>query len=358
MAIVSIKWASLLDPNKQPSFQDATGFAPVVPTPTFTSATASSYTAAITGFDAQFTYTVSASVGSAVRTGGNVTVSGLSANQSSTLTVTAANTARDLSFTSSAAFLSLPATPTLTQATENATGGTVTITNFDTSATYTISITAGSASRTGNTITVTGLVRGQTATLSVTASNSSGNTPTATLVVAAEGLGEFESIATIVVPSGGMSSIAFNNIPQTYQHLQLRGVCRDNQAGTTFNTTTIRFNSDSANNYARHALYGTGSAVASEGVASTVLQWQMYSAGPSAAANVFSANIIDILDYSSTTKNKVTRSFVGVDNNGSGFVQLSSGLWQSTSAITSINILTSATFQQFSTVALYGVKAP
>lgn len=185
MAIVSIKWAGLKDPNKQPSFQDATGAAPVLPTPTFTSATTTSYTVAITGYDAQFTYTVSASVGSAVRTDGNVTVSGLTGNQSSTLTVTAANTARELSFSSAVAFLSLPATPTLSRSGGTTTTVTVAIGNYDAGLTYTIGASAGSATRSGNTITVTGLTQGQATTVTATASNSSGSSTQGSLATGA-----------------------------------------------------------------------------------------------------------------------------------------------------------------------------
>ena len=358
MAIVSIKWAGLKDPNKQPSFQDATGAAPVVPTPTFSSATNTSYTAAITGYDAQFTYTVSASVGSAVRTDGNVTVSGLSANQSSTLTVTAANTPRDISFTSSAAFLSLPATPTLTQATQDPTGGTVTITNYDASVTYTISITAGSALRTGNTITFTGLTRGQSATLSVTASNSSGNSGTATLSVSAEPIGEFESIATIVVPSGGLSAITFNNIPQTYQHLQIRLTGRSSRS-STIDAVNIRINGDSGNNYSIHSVYGTGAAAGSSGQGSyNALQVLRVSASLS-AANIVGSSIVDFLDYANTSKNKTIKSFGGCDTNGSGEASIASSAWFSTNAITSLVMfpVTNTNFEQYTQASLYGIKA-
>lgn len=58
MAIVSIKNSTLSNPARDFSFQNVTGAAPVVPVPTFTSATTSSYTVAITGFDAQFTYKI------------------------------------------------------------------------------------------------------------------------------------------------------------------------------------------------------------------------------------------------------------------------------------------------------------
>jgi hypothetical protein len=69
------------------------------------------------------------------------------------------------------------------------------------------------------------------------------------------------------------------------------------------------------------------------------------------------AGIIDIHDYASTTKNKTTRMFGGIDKNGSGEVSLFSGLWRNTSAITSINIyMSSGNWTTDSTFSLYGIK--
>ena len=358
MAIVSIKWAGLKDPNKQPSLQDATGAAPVVPTPTFTSATTSSYTVAITGYDAQFTYTVSASVGSAVRTGGNVTVSGLTANQSSTLTVTAANTPRDLSFSSAVAFLSLPATPTLSQTGQTLSSVTVTIGNFDAGLIYTVGSSAGSATRSGNAITVTGLSEGQTVTVTATASNASGNSAQGSVSATSEILDDFDSIATVTVGSGGASSIEFTSIPGTYQHLQVRAVLRSNLASAS-DTLLVRLNGDTGSNYAYHRLRGDGaSATADAGTSTTSITMARFP-GADITASVFGAGVIDILDYASTTKNKTTRTLDGSDRNGSGFIYLDSGLWMSTSAVTSITLIpTSGSWVQHSTAALYGIKAP
>jgi hypothetical protein len=66
---------------------------------------------------------------------------------------------------------------------------------------------------------------------------------------------------------------------------------------------------------------------------------------------------MDILDYANTNKFKTTRTLEGYDANGSGNVSLTSGLWQSTSAINSITITAVGTFNQYSQFALYGVKA-
>jgi hypothetical protein len=78
-----------------------------------------------------------------------------------------------------------------------------------------------------------------------------------------------------------------------------------------------------------------------------------------AAANIFAGMVIDILDYTSTSKNKTVRSLGGYDRNGAGEISLSSGLWYaSPAAITSIELTTTATteFKSYSQFALYGIK--
>jgi hypothetical protein len=82
----------------------------------------------------------------------------------------------------------------------------------------------------------------------------------------------------------------------------------------------------------------------------------------SAAANIMGVGIVDIQDYESTTKYKTTRTLNGTDINGtiagsSGFVFVSSGLWMSTAAISSITITPDGNnFNQYSSFALYGIK--
>ena len=45
--------------------------------------------------------------------------------------------------------------------------------------------------------------------------------------------GDFESIATVTVGSGGASSIEFTSIPGTYQHLQVRGLLRQSSSSAS-----------------------------------------------------------------------------------------------------------------------------
>jgi hypothetical protein len=168
----------------------------------------------------------------------------------------------------------------------------------------------------------------------------------------------YDSLATVIVPSGGLASITFAGIFSSYQHLQVRFLARTARANQEDNIQ-LRFNSDSGNNYAAHVLYGDG-ATASAFSDGTSISFNTRSvvAAASSTSGVFGAGIIDILNYANTSKNKTVRSVNGYDNNGAGQVRLSSGLWINTAAITSITILSAnaANLSEFSSFALYGVK--
>lgn len=159
--------------------------------------------------------------------------------------------------------------------------------------------------------------------------------------------GAFDSIATTTAGAGGLTTLTFSSIPSTYKHLQLR-VSGIVAAGVT--NLAVQFNGDTASNYWWHQLYGTGAAAGSNN--SGALTSFIYMP-PSAAQP--SAMVLDILDYTNTSKYKTMRGIGGVDTNGAGQVSLNSGMWNSTSAITSITLY-GATYAQYSTFALYGIK--
>ena len=177
--------------------------------------------------------------------------------------------------------------------------------------------------------------------------------------------GDFEPIATVTVGSGGAASITFSSIPtSTYQHLQVRYLCRSVRANVRddFFVRVGNASIDTGNNYAYHNLQGGNGGTVGAGAASTTSRmYQYYISGGNLAANIFGVGVIDILDYASTTKTKVVRSFTGVDGNGDTnlSVAINSGLWNSTSAIDQVRLYAAnANLAQYSTAALYGVKAP
>lgn len=168
----------------------------------------------------------------------------------------------------------------------------------------------------------------------------------------------FPIFATTVTSTAAV--ITFSNIPSTYKHLQIRGISRGTSG--SYDQIYMRFNSDTGNNYSAHAMYGDGSSTGAFGSANVNQFSIAANTGSTQPASTFGTMIIDILDYSSTTKYKTTRAISGANGNTTqGYAWFASGSWRNTNAITSISfqrLLSGANnpFDQFSHFALYGIK--
>lgn len=163
--------------------------------------------------------------------------------------------------------------------------------------------------------------------------------------------GGYDALASVLVPSGGTTSVTFSGIPSGYKHLELRSTC---VVGADLN---IRFNGDSSSTYPYHYTYGAGSTPVS--TADSVYTYGYVGYGGFGGATSVMSAITSIQDYSSTTKFKTTRSITGNDGNTTGGgVMFTSTLWRSTQPINSITLYSkdAATFAQNSSFALYGVK--
>jgi hypothetical protein len=166
----------------------------------------------------------------------------------------------------------------------------------------------------------------------------------------------FESIAS-ASGTGSSNTITFSSIPNTFVALQLRFVGRVANADTADNLF-LQFNSDTASNYSWHYLEGDGGSVTAGPTANATKMLSGRVAAATATAGIVGAGIIDIHNYASTTQNKTVRSLTGIDRSGSGNVRMDSGLWRSTSAVTSIQI-TNGSATNFTTdtvIGLYGIK--
>jgi hypothetical protein len=159
----------------------------------------------------------------------------------------------------------------------------------------------------------------------------------------------YDSISTVTVGAGGAASITFSSIPSTYTHLQIRGISKMSSGASLY----MQLNSDTGSNYARHYFNGNGSAAGAGGNSSFT---NMFVGSTGTATSTFGANVIDILDYTNTNKYTTSRSLSGADANGSGFMQVMSGLWINTAAVSTITILGDSNFQEYSSFALYGIK--
>lgn len=173
-------------------------------------------------------------------------------------------------------------------------------------------------------------------------------------------LGGMIPLSTVTVGAGGQASVEFTNIPGYYEHLQIRGLY---STGVECEIG-IQYNSDTTtSNYRRHILEGNGvSAYVTYGGFAGNSFYIGYdnSALSPVPADTFSGIIWDILDYSSTNKNKVLRGFSGGNygnSTGQGIMGLYSLLWMNTNAITNIKILPSTgSWKQDCHFAIYGIK--
>jgi hypothetical protein len=169
----------------------------------------------------------------------------------------------------------------------------------------------------------------------------------------------YDPAATFLIQrinTSGVSTITFSSIPSNYKHLQLRYQLIESNGYQEING---RFNGDTGSNYYWHYLEGNGSSASAASSGGTTTSFTIYSNNREGTVSTYpNVGIVDIHDYASTTKYKTVRTFSGADKNGTnpnGEVQLVSGLWSSTSAVNSLTIRCSVTWNAGSTFALYGM---
>lgn len=157
----------------------------------------------------------------------------------------------------------------------------------------------------------------------------------------------------VTVSGTATSSISLNSISSSYTDLVLVV-----NAGTITTAQALRmtFNNDTSQKYSATRIYGTGSSTASSRAVTTdisgfyILGWAYNSTNDLAHTSV-----ININNYSNTSKPKIILTRQG---NAQGATLATSGLYNSTSAISSIQIVcTSGNITSGSTFSLYGIKA-
>jgi hypothetical protein len=155
------------------------------------------------------------------------------------------------------------------------------------------------------------------------------------------------------------SSVLFDSLDtyaSTYKHLQIRALGRSTRSSTG-DSLAMRFNGITTTSYTRHVLFNAGSATPSStgAVSQTSLTAGRISAA-NTTANVFGATVLDILDYSSTTKNTTIRALSGFIANETA-LYFESGMLVNTSAITSIELFAgTGNLVAGSRFSLYGIK--
>jgi len=148
----------------------------------------------------------------------------------------------------------------------------------------------------------------------------------------------------VVVGAGGAASMTFTSIPATYTDLVIKVSGLANATEGMY----IQFNGSTSNFSGRYLIAETPS-VASGSLARYV--------GTNAAVTSVPNNTeIYIPNYAGSTNKSFSVDNVAETNASLGYLNLISGLWSSTAAITSITIETANSFKQHSTAYLYGVS--
>lgn len=175
--------------------------------------------------------------------------------------------------------------------------------------------------------------------------------------------GAFDLLETTTLSSSA-SSVTFSGLGSysDYAHLQLRMITRFDTTSNDMNYLT--FNGDNGSNYSTHRLesnLSTSTLTSASHVSEPYIRIAETDKS-SNASGAFGAAVIDILDFSNTNKNTTVRSFSGHTGAGNTTddVALRSGLWNSTAAVTSIelNVAIAAYFNLVagSRISIFGLK--
>lgn len=156
----------------------------------------------------------------------------------------------------------------------------------------------------------------------------------------------YNPIQTITLGTNS-TSVSFLNIPQTYTDLIL--ICNVNNSSTLADGF-IRFNNDSATNYSRTQMYGSGTAASTTNQSN---QDGAYLGGY--FGNEPTNAIITIYSYTNTNFFKTAIGFANTPNRNTISTVC---LWRSTAAITTITFgVNGGNLASNSTFSLYGVTA-
>jgi hypothetical protein len=172
----------------------------------------------------------------------------------------------------------------------------------------------------------------------------------------------YESIASYTISGTTTGSVTFTNIPQTFQHLQLRIFARSLTAATNEALYLYNYNNNAGSTgSATHSLSGDGNLTYANGYTGQYSSFIATLPAASSTASAFGVSITDILDYTNTNKNKTLRTLYGYDANGSGTIGFASNLpltLPGTAAITTLSpSLTGGNYLAAgSVIALYGIK--
>ena len=155
------------------------------------------------------------------------------------------------------------------------------------------------------------------------------------------------------------ATVTFSSIPATYTDLVLR--CSIRRAATSNQSTDLKitFNADTATNYSKTSIEGSGATASSTRQTSQTAQFFLdLTAGSVSTANTFSSFEMYLPNYTSTSNRPLSGFGANENNTTTAYLVGQAGLYRGTSAISSIEIGQPSTgsFDTTSSFYLYGIK--
>ena len=159
--------------------------------------------------------------------------------------------------------------------------------------------------------------------------------------------------------AGGVASITFSNIPQTFTDLKIVVSGRTDYNGLS-DESYVKLNGSSASIYTWVLAYssGTASAAATDSAEGYGIPGCQNN-GATSTANVFCNGEIYIPNYTSANHKRMSLEY-GIENNATAtnFKAMTSGLWASTAAVTSVSLSGQlGNYVEYSTFSLYGISS-
>ena len=160
-----------------------------------------------------------------------------------------------------------------------------------------------------------------------------------------------------IVLNANVTSVSFSNIPGNYTDLKLVSSARTDR-GNNGDSMYIRFNGDTAANYANRSLYGTGGTAVTITITSpTGIALTQGACGNSDTANTFGNSEAHIPNYTGSAAKCVTHRGTNETNAATSYMSVDSGLWTGTAAIASMTLVpgNGTNFLAGSAFYLYGI---
>jgi hypothetical protein len=163
---------------------------------------------------------------------------------------------------------------------------------------------------------------------------------------------DFELIAT-AAGTGASRVIDFTGISAIYKHLQIRYTVKNDGANVDM---AITLNGITTSSYARHSVASDASSVTSTNASSATSILLTSGSASNLTANSFAGAIIDIADYTNTSKNTTLKVLYGRVE-GTSRIALLTGFLNSTALINQVTLTGSGgNFTTASRFSLYGIK--